>query len=459
MDNKYDIFIGYSHRDWEIVHHIHNALCQKGITSFIDFTSLSPGANFAETISNAIEQSKIFLQFYSASAAQSNWVLNEIRYCINKGLPIILVLLDDTCIPSELNNIKYIQVDAKDISKSIPQIEQTIKSLLLKDTAYSTTPPSPIAQPHKTDFKQKPVNKQTKNKNWKTIFYIISIAIYTICLSLTYSCGNYLDTTLLSLPLLIGIATIAFYYYNEINYSLKLFCNADGESDIEIKVDGEAIGIIKPENVIKITRKKGKYLITASPVAKELKSISFQHYFTKNNDGEIKEITLPQKKESCNNIVRYKCFIGGSTNLATERNAARAVLNQLYNKWEDENLIVSAYTFEDFSNAQHQQDRYFDFISNEAKCTIFIIADSVGPKTIAEYRVAYKTYTNLKTRPMIFVYANESSKNPEALKFKEEVLRNNSYWRNFNDIESLMSKIKEDIDAELFAIFKMGLQK
>ena len=60
---------------------------------------------------------------------------------------------------------------------------------------------------------------------------------------------------------------------------------------------------------------------------------------------------------------------------------------------------------------------------------------------------------------MIFVYADETIHNDTVLEFKNEVLKNNSYWRGYRDIESLMSKVREDIDAELFAIFKMGLKK
>lgn len=216
----------------------------------------------------------------------------------------------------------------------------------------------------------------------------------------------------------------------------------------------------KIPNVVNIRRKSGNYIITVSPKSNDLKGISFKYCFTRKSNKEIKEIVLPLKKEeSPNNIVKYNCFIGGSTTLTSERNAVRAALSQLYNKWEDERLIVSAFTFEDFSNAQHQQERYFNFISNEAKCTIFIIADGVGPKTLDEYRLAYATYCSLKTRPMIFVYANEMTMNPSVEEFKKEVLNNNSYWRNYKDIESLMSGIWRDIDAELFAIFRMGLKK
>lgn len=465
---KYDVFIGYSRQDFPIVSKFIYEFEVNGLSFFYDLPGINGGAEFAEVIASAIGQSKVFVQFYSAAAAQSNWVSNEIKYAISKGLHILPVLLDNTPLPFEIAHINAIKVDNDNIEKSIDDVARAITYLLEKkipsNDAINYEPSAPKTE-ESTAERQPEENEYTIPKkggsSWKTFLYVV-LFIYLALIVLAIIAENYTELALLTLPLLIGFIVIAYFHFNAKNFSLKLFCNAEDDSDIEVKIDGESIATIKAQDVVTLKRRKGNYLISLLPKSKKLKGVSFQHSFAKNNDGAIKEITLPLKLQEQNkdeNIVRYKCFIGGSTSLTSERNAVRAALSQLYNKWEDENLIVSAYTFEDFSNAQHQQDRYFNFISSEAQCTIFIITDGVGPKTADEYKLAYQTYLKLKTRPMIFVYADETIHNDTVLEFKNEVLKNNSYWRGYRDIESLMSKVREDIDSDLFGIFKTELKK
>lgn len=467
MEKRYDAFIGYSRRDFDIVHLISKGLQQRGLTYFIDADLVAPGVEFAEIFSNAINQSRVFVQFYSAAAKQSNWVLNELRYAFNQHIPLLIVLLDDTPTPFDFISVNSTKIDPNNLQESIDKIAQVIKQL-------SGDKPSPKDAPltsHKeieTPSSSLREERQHSTKKasgfiWKTVCFILFL-IYLFAIPYSFDIGDYMQALLLSTPLLIGLIACFYFLLRNRDYSLKLFCDTEIETDanIEIKVDGELIDAIKPQGVVTINKKKGNYLITASPTTSEIKSISFQHSFTKSNNGEIVEVTLPCKKTNSknDNLVRYKCFIGGSTLLTSERNAVRAALSRLYNEWENESLIVSAYTFEDFSNAQNQQQRYFDFISRDATCAIFIIADGVGDKTIDEYRLAYETFTKSgEIRPMPFVYADETVSNPEVDKFKCEVLNNGSYWRKYKDTNTLMSAVREDINAELFAIFKMGLKK
>jgi hypothetical protein len=169
-------------------------------------------------------------------------------------------------------------------------------------------------------------------------------------------------------------------------------------------------------------------------------------------------------KEISSEVTEFTCFIAGSTRLINERNATRAVLSILYNKWESHNLVISSYTFEDFSNSYStggQQIRYNEFIKEKATCAIFIVTENVGDKTLEEYRLSIDTFNKNHKRPKVFVYANNLSDSKTTQEFIEEVKKNNSYWREYFDLQQLMSLIKEDIDSELFNIFifKNGFKK
>lgn len=94
------------------------------------------------------------------------------------------------------------------------------------------------------------------------------------------------------------------------------------------------------------------------------------------------------------NLTKYMCFIEVLLKLINERNFVRAVLSILYNKWENYNLVISSYTFEDFSNRYTvggQRIQYDEIIKEKANCAIFIVTDGVGEKTLNEYRLAIDT--------------------------------------------------------------------
>lgn len=430
MKKHYDIFLSYSRQDITTIQYFANELKKRNLSFFYDTENILAGEDFANIITSAISQAKLFVLFISEKSMQSRWVINEVECAFQKGIKIFPIHLDNTTIPDvltfQLSGIQIFKFDQNKPVDSIAHIARTIESLVKREILATETPVGALP------------------KAMEPTGAIIGGAVAAMGGPVGAVAGG----------------TILGYFKRK--YSLKLFCDAEIESDMEVKVDGQCIAKIKHQDVIELKFIKGKYFINICPTNKNLKTISFTHSFSKENNGEIKEIILPLKNQNSsknNNLVRYKCFIGGSTLLDAERNAVRATLSRLHNEWENESLIVSSYTFEDFSNAQNQQQRYFDFIRQDATCAIFIIANGVGDKTIAEYQLAYETFTESGIRPMIFVYADETVSNLEVDKFRRKVLNNGSYWRKYKDIETLMFKVREDINAELFAIFKIGLKK
>ena len=65
--------------------------------------------------------------------------------------------------------------------------------------------------------------------------------------------------------------------------------------------------------------------------------------------------------------IEYKVFIAGSTSLYVERDAIRAVVSEIHNKWSYKGITLTSYTFEDFDNKVHEgglQKLYNTFIAN-----------------------------------------------------------------------------------------------
>jgi|GEM_PF-1375735 len=161
-----------------------------------------------------------------------------------------------------------------------------------------------------------------------------------------------------------------------------------------------------------------------------------------------------------NKKIEYKCFIAGATTITEERDAVRASLSQVENRWGSLDIMLSSFTFEDFDNNHQQQMRYDEFIQNEADCVIVIITDDIGPKTIGEYRLAVSTLQKTKKRPKVVVYADEKSKNDQdVVEFKKEVENNKTYWVSYTSLNELKEKIQNEMTKQLLPIVQEIIKK
>ena len=178
------------------------------------------------------------------------------------------------------------------------------------------------------------------------------------------------------------------------------------------------------------------------------------------------QMQMPRKSDKVqptladNKKIEYKCFIAGATTITEERDAVRASLSQVVNRWGSLDIMLSCYTFEDFDNNHQQQMRYDEFIQNEADCVIVIITDGIGPKTIGEYRLAVSTLQKTKKRPKVVVYADEKSKNDQDVEeFKKEVENNKTYWVSYTSLNELKEKIQNEMTKQLLPIVQETIKK
>lgn len=167
---------------------------------------------------------------------------------------------------------------------------------------------------------------------------------------------------------------------------------------------------------------------------------------------KLKSIQIEQKSKDSNVSKSYKCFIAGSTMLQTERDAIRAVIAEIHNRWSSKNIYITSYTFEDFDNNVHVgglQNQYDQFISQYADCIIFIIDGEIGSKTLHEFEIALNAY-KARRRPSIYVYNSAiGKKHPQSEAFTNKVVHEGHYWRPYSNIADLKLKFKEDITNEL----------
>lgn len=270
---------------------------------------------------------------------------------------------------------------------------------------------------------------------------------------------NYYMIFLILASLLLGMV---LYRLAKRKYGVKIH-NQSSKEKLTLLVDGKYECEINPLEVVCVKRKKGEYMLTLRLNTDEDIIENIHQQFNKQYNNQIIPVELRQTNN--NNFITYRCFIGGSTSIINERNAARSVLSILYNQYEKYNFYITAHTFEDFQNKhkiEGHQYEYDEFIRKKANCVIFIICKYVGSKTLDEYKVAINTFelTNGE-RPAIFVYNDTSvcdgtvQQDESINKFREFVDSKKAYWRDYKDIETLMLKMKDDISAELTNVLEM----
>ncbi|XP_054780010.1 disease resistance protein RPV1-like [Prosopis cineraria] len=76
---KYDVFLSFRGEDTRktFTSHLHTALCQRGIRTYIDY-ELPKGDDISQALIRAIEDSSISLVIFSENYASSKWCLNEL---------------------------------------------------------------------------------------------------------------------------------------------------------------------------------------------------------------------------------------------------------------------------------------------------------------------------------------------------------------------------------------------
>lgn len=111
------VFISYASRDRDKVIERVQMLLLFHIPLFQDLLSLEPGARWEKQLYKQIDECDLFLLFWSSAAKESEWVLKEIRYALNrKGgddsvppeiLPVIIEGPPPVAPPEELAHLHF----------------------------------------------------------------------------------------------------------------------------------------------------------------------------------------------------------------------------------------------------------------------------------------------------------------------------------------------------------------
>lgn len=89
MDKPFDVFISYSSKDKVKADAICSHFEGRGIRCWYAPRDIKPGADWAESIINALENSKMLVLVFTGNANTSQQVLREVSTAVTQGMPIV----------------------------------------------------------------------------------------------------------------------------------------------------------------------------------------------------------------------------------------------------------------------------------------------------------------------------------------------------------------------------------
>jgi hypothetical protein len=130
----HDAFISYSHADKATADAACATLEKAGIRCWIAPRDILPGAEWGAAIVNAIDNCRVIVLIFSASANGSRQIRREVERAINAGVPLVPVRIEDVP-PTEslayfMSTVHWLDALTPPIEQHLQRLAESIKGLL-----------------------------------------------------------------------------------------------------------------------------------------------------------------------------------------------------------------------------------------------------------------------------------------------------------------------------------------
>ena len=156
---KNDVFISYSTTDKHVADAICATLEGSGIRCWIAPRDIFPGSDWAQSITNAIKESKLMILVFSQNSNGSSQVTKELNLAINNNLMILPFKIDNS-VPSGsmeyfLADMHWLDAIDGDMQEQINKLKDVVSSVLphnIKDEPEKTAVNAPVTKKSKQGF-------------------------------------------------------------------------------------------------------------------------------------------------------------------------------------------------------------------------------------------------------------------------------------------------------------------
>src|SRR5438093_12272905 len=136
----HDVFVSHSVKDKAVADAIVARLEGDSVTCWIAPRDVVPGADWGESIIDAIESSRIMILIFSRNADASPQIKREVERAVNKGVYIIPFRVDD--IPPT-KSLEYFISTSQWMDAFSPPLERHLDNLAKTVTSVIKSPPFP----------------------------------------------------------------------------------------------------------------------------------------------------------------------------------------------------------------------------------------------------------------------------------------------------------------------------
>ena len=142
----HDVFISYSSKDKTAADATCAVLESRGIRCWMAPRDIVPGADWGESIIDAIQASRAFVLVFSANANQSVQIKREVERAINKGIPVIPLRIENV-VP--VKSLEFFLSTPHWLDAFSPPLERHLN--YLADVIQSVIDGKPAPQPKKEE--------------------------------------------------------------------------------------------------------------------------------------------------------------------------------------------------------------------------------------------------------------------------------------------------------------------
>jgi TIR domain len=154
----HDVFLSHSVKDKAVAEAIVARLEGESVTCWIAPRDVVPGADWGESIIDAIESSRIMILIFSRNADASPQIKREVERAVNKGVYIIPFRVDDIPPTKSLeyfiSTSQWMDAFSPPLERHLDNLARTVKAVLKTSPVSAATAP---AEPEKPSFAQPPV--------------------------------------------------------------------------------------------------------------------------------------------------------------------------------------------------------------------------------------------------------------------------------------------------------------
>jgi len=153
-----EVFVSYSSKDRVTAEAVRDALERRALACWMAPRDVQPGLEYGEGIIEGINNARVMVLVFSASANASPQIGREVERAVHKGLPIIPVRIEDI-FPSR--SLEYFLssphwFDAMGpIEPHLPRLTEAVKAMLVRVAEGTVSRPSPA--PRRLFTRAKPV--------------------------------------------------------------------------------------------------------------------------------------------------------------------------------------------------------------------------------------------------------------------------------------------------------------